>query len=1198
MPSNQVSSVDVPLSIFGSWNSELSPPDLPEGASPANNDVVYLPGSVSTRPGLNRVFAVPISALGPTSYEKSFVTNAGVIKNLYLTQGDGILWVEDVTNSPGVAVRLFASAGAKYASSVTAFNAEYIALSDGRVGADVPLQYDGTNLYRVTGDGPGSAPIVTSLALPSVALAVTGAGAAQTIVSISTSNPVTQWEGPVLGYVTFYTAFAVTLSGGSTVPPVSAQVTIAGNTNGVFNGIWYVQSVSGLTFTVNFYSSSVQNGTGGTATPTSGITLQRQGNTVTGATASAHQLKVGYQAQIQGMAASAIGGTITSIVLNNEDNPGIATVTTSLQHGLVPDNQINISGVVGVAVGGGVTNVAFGGNTITITTASAHGLSIGSEVIVALATTISANGQWIVSSIPTATTFTYIFVSSVAAFSVADTGSVTYLWPLASANPAQNFFTVQTAPTATTFTIALNYTDGTWSGGTITFAWDGIFFVTAVPSSTAFQYRQYGPNVTTTTVGTVTPYGQMSPGIHQLRMSWIFASGAISAPSPAVSFVANGGQYPSLSYIGIGPPSVVGRLFQFTGSGGAYFFDIPVPAQVNGLVVSTATQINDNTTTSALFDFSDNTLYAATADSIPGNDLAAQVVLGPCAGFFSYASRLQAWGERNKVQNLLSMGFGGGYGTAPGQGLNYPLGWNVSANPTSGVLAQFSARPPGWSWIITCGTGAGNYGSLSQSAYLNSNGAPIVLPNTAYKIRGWMNPYSVGSGQPQFIATISSASTGYTSTATIPNNTMLLGGPDGIGSFLEAAFTLPMPSTIPPDMIITIYSPQVTGAQSRIGVGDLELIYTQQPYLQNASRISYADQPEAFDSNTGVLGPQDDLSPIRNFGVIRQSLYIVTGTGLHETQDNQQTEPSQWTVDQVADNCGAFSVASVGRNPQGIGSGGKDWMIWNGPDGAQIFTGQKPWKISQEIQSVWDAIPAASAYRCWTKNDESSKRCYFGVPSGSTMQVLVLDYRNIDGANIAENPPVHISFTGKMIVSDLTRKWTYWTVPAYCGELMYRAGIAQPQMVLGCKTPGNGANSYILNPAQFHDDDFGQIPASYTTYFFVSHEQEQALQVGSHRHDYKLAQAFISGVGNWTITPLAAALSNPFPSSAAYPLSADDPHFDVDFGINVQTTRCAFTIAAAPIAPSLDSYFKLQKLVVSMAPAAWMPTRGSIFGGS
>ena len=1167
---NPVSSVDVPLSIFGSWNTELSPPDIPEGGSPANNDVVYSPGSVSTRPGLNRLFSMPLSALGPFTYQKSFVTPAGTIKNIYMSRGDSNLYVEDVTNAPRVATLLFDATGATYASSCTAQGREYIALSDGVHGFDVPLQYDGTNLYRVTQDGPGAPPSVISIALPSSTLVASGAGAAQTIVSISSTNHI------IHAGFNYYAAFTVTLAPASAVPPVGAQVTITGNTNATFNGVWSVSASSGVSFSVSFYQATFILGTGGTATPTGAITLQRQNNLVSGTTAAAHQLLVGYQVQITGIPATALGGGIATIVLNNEDTPGIATVTTNSAHGLLPNNQVVITGVSGATVGTAITNVAFAGNLVTITTSAAHGLSVGSIVQVTAVTNTTVNGEWIVASTPTATTFTYAFVSIVTAYSAADTGTVTYIWPLASvenASPSFNYFTVQTAPTATTFTIALAYTDGSWTGGTVTFAWDGIFFVTAVPSSTMFQSQQYGPNATTSTAGTATPYGQAAPGIHQCRVSGILPDGSITTPSPSVTFVANGGQYLSISNIVTGP-NWVGRVLQFTGSGGAYFFSSPVPAQVNGLVVSTATQINDNTTTSIVLDFSDNTLYAATAVSIPGNDLAAQLVLGPTAGFFTYASRLLTWGDNNKVQNLLNMGFdGGALPSTP----TIPSGWLLNGTP---AVALVAARLSGQAvqFTGTC--------SIYQSAYLDSYGAPILAPNTSYKIRALISNSGLGGGTGFYFQIISPS--------TVFSSLAIVSLPGVTAAWVEAAFTVATPNFIPADMTFQIITNTFTTGQ--ITVDEVELIETEQPYQDTVAKISYAENLAAFDAITGFIGSVDDQSPIRNFGTIREALYIVTGTGLHETQDNEQTEPSGWTVAAVADNCGAFSIASVGRNAQGIGSAGKDWMMWSGPDGAQIFTGQKPYKVSQELQSVWDAIPSPYQYQCWVKNYESSKRCYFGIPTaGPSMTVLVLDYRNIDGAAIAENPPIHISFTGKMIVSDLTRKWTSWTIPAYSGELLYRAGYAQPQIVFGAANNNGNPQSYVLNPLSLHDDDFGVIPASYTTYFFVSHEMEQALQVGSHRHVYTLAAAYISGTGTWSITPLAASLSNPFPESAQYPLYSD-PGFDIDFGINVETSRCAFTVQAAPISPSLDSYFKLQKLIVNMAKAPWASVRGSATG--
>lgn len=1163
---NPVSSVDVPLSLFSGLNTELSPPDQPEGASPANNDVAFTPGAVSTRPGVNHIFSVPVSSLGPFTYEKSYVQPSGDIKNLYLTKGDGILWVEDVTNTPGVATVLFQTAGATYASSCTASGREYIALSDGQVGVDYPIQYDGTNLWRVTNDGPGAPPVVSSIALPTVSMATTGSGSALAITSIGTTGLVSPKPG-----IIYYTMFTVLLTGSA--PPVNAEVVIAGNTQPDFNGTWFVRSSSGNQFTVTFYSTVNLAGTGGTATPTGGITLQRQGNTVTGTTAAAHQLLKGYQVQIQGAGTTVIGGTITSIVLNNEDTPGLATVTTSVPHGLLPNNQVNIQGVNGVTVGTAITNVAFAGDFITITTSTPHGLSIGSEVIIDCGTTVSANGQWVVAAVPTTTTFTYAFVSAVTAFTVADTGTVTYLWPLASVNPAQNFFTVQTAPTLTTFTITLNYTDGTWSGGTVSFQWDGIFFVTAVPSSLTFQYQQYGPNATTSTVGTVTPYGQATPGIHQLQQCFLFASGAISSPSPQTTFVANGGQYLSITQLATGPSYVIARILIFTGAGGAYFFYIPVPAQVNGLTVSTATQINDNTTTSIILDFSDNTLYSATAVSIPGNNLAAQVILAPCAGFFTYASRLMGWGERNNVKNFLNMAFGGGFAIGSP---NSPLAWTTS--DAQGVLLPSRL---GMAWRMNIGTINAAQGEIKQNAYLDGSGGQILLGNTFYSPRLWAKS---SVSDPNLVLHIGIISGSFMTS-------IVLGSIQTGGGYIEGNFANPTPASIPIDAQIFLYAQGVSIGEW-IEVSEIEYIYAQSPIIQNQSRISYADNLEGMDALTGVIGPEDDLSPIRNFGVVRQSLYMVTATGLHETQDNDQTEPSGWNVDQIADNCGAFSVASIARNAQGIGSAGKDWMMWSGPDGAQIFTGQKPWKISQEIQSIWDAIPAANAFQCWVKNYENSKRCYFGVPkSDASMQTLVLDYRNIDGAMIAENPPIHISFSGKMIVSDLTRKWTIWTLPAWCGELLYRNVIAQPQIVLGCLTPSGGANAYILNDAQFHDDDYGVIPASYTTYFFVSHEMEQALQVGSHRHIYTLAQTFVAGIGTWTLTPYACSLNNAFPSSLEYPLS-EDPFFDLPFGINVNTTRCAFRIQAQPLPNSQDSYFKLQKLVINMAKDPNAPVGG------
>ena len=94
-------------------------------------------------------------------------------------------------------------------------------------------------------------------------------------------------------------------------------------------------------------------------------------------------------------------------------------------------------------------------------------------------------------------------------------------------------------------------------------------------SPTQFQYQQYGPNGSTTAVGTVTPFGQAAPGFHLMRCNFLTRQGAVLKSSPYVKFIANGGQYLQISNIPIGPENVIGRILEFTGADGAYFFYIP-----------------------------------------------------------------------------------------------------------------------------------------------------------------------------------------------------------------------------------------------------------------------------------------------------------------------------------------------------------------------------------------------------------------------------------------------------------------------------------------------------------------------------------------------------------------------------------------------------------------------------------------------
>src|ERR1700744_2936622 len=105
MSFNISGAVSVPLNTLAGLVTELAPTALPEGVSPANQEVSYLPGSVGSRSGFQKVFENPFPTGGPNNfiptvvYSKSLITSSGDIKNLFF-DSNGVLWVEDWSNSP------------------------------------------------------------------------------------------------------------------------------------------------------------------------------------------------------------------------------------------------------------------------------------------------------------------------------------------------------------------------------------------------------------------------------------------------------------------------------------------------------------------------------------------------------------------------------------------------------------------------------------------------------------------------------------------------------------------------------------------------------------------------------------------------------------------------------------------------------------------------------------------------------------------------------------------------------------------------------------------------------------------------------------------------------------------------------------------------------------------------------------------
>lgn len=1189
---------EIPVTVWGGLVTYSDPTSIPMGVSPDCSDIQFAPGGTSSRDCFKKKFASAFGAVTVT-YAKSYVDPVGVVRNLYLDSA-GNLWVENVTASPGTFSLLTTTTPGSYAKSCTAFGREYIAISDTIHGSDIPLQYDGTNIDRVTQDGPGTSPNISSVSLPAVSMVASGA---PVVLALAESDPA---GGDGSGYFTainMYTAASVASVN------IGDQITIAGyaGASAPMNGTWPVIAVYPVTVGNNLVvlaayldPTTVFSTAPATGTVGGGTTIQRVNNLVTVTTATPHQLQPGYQAQITGVPAATVGSTISSVVINNENLPGLAVVTTSAAHGLVPGLKVSLVGIAGTSVGGGISTIVRNGQVVTVTTASAHGLTPGGIVTIAGVTTSSFNTTAIVLNVVSTTVFTYAQVDVDASDS---TGTVTLNWPIFN-TPTPTYFEVVAAPTSTTFQVQLNYSDGSWSGGTVTYAWNGTFFVETVLSSTSFTYKQYGPNATSSTVGKVTPYGQAAPGRRQMVCFFITRSGYTTRYSPPVSLVSNGGQYLSVTNIPIGPSNVVARVLAFTGVEGAYFYYIPAPPQVNGQLVGTATIINDNTTTETVLDFSDPTLFAGLGISLAGNNLANQTVIDGALGFAKYQSRLITYGQRNTIQNLLNLGFDGGYlPSSP----TIPTGWDASLN-AGGALA---VGHYGSGWIITTVAGAGAKGKLFQSFYEDWAGSPIGLANTQYKVRAWLKP-SVATANLTFTVSLTSASTAFSTTATISGSLM-----NTDGSFLEASFAAKTPDPIPSDMVLSIYASSVTTSPLLL-VDELSIIYADAPY-SNTLLGSYVNNPEAFDGVSGRFGPADDTHQTLALGIIRSNLYLLTrdpGGRIHQTSQGS-TEPSGWVVDEVGQNCGTVSAFAlcVSQANDDTGGGGEEWFSWYSSTGPRIFGGEFPFKIAQEIMrrkgrrapgSPDDLSNAneAALTTVWALNDPDQKIMYFGVPMNAATapdKIWMMNYIGCETASeIASQDPVHRApSSGKMTSNDLGRKWSPWARPMNSAALLFdEDGALVPVFCAGNglypNTSSSGAygNVYGLDPDLLTDDDYGLVVPYYVTAALPDPDMAQALQIGGGLKMVSYAYGLISGTGTMTLSIRFNLLSKIWPISQSFTMT-ETPDNDIEWaGAQATGKRFWFRFASTPTSGT-DNAFEVNNWLAAIKKNPRMPVRGS-----
>lgn len=1090
---------------------------------------------------------------------KTYEQEDGEIDTLLL-DSNGRLWDEDVDSNPTVLNNIYNTILPNtFAKSVTFGDIEYIAFSNLVNGTDVPRQWNGVNLDRISMVGPGAAPnaqvtggaggsnsipIANIQQPPQVQIRRLAWGASNNAINDSTpGNLILVFGEGRTGSNTYQSLqpYTATFGAGTTVvlsnitnpfPPavwnLNGSYLVTAVTTGIVGGSETCPLFE-IPAPATEYGRSSDFGSGGV--PTSGWFYQSCIATVT-TQAPVPNVGVGSTIQIAGTG-TPYDGSWTVIAAPNSVNMTISSV---------------------ILTGTGTPSGGIATYSYTLTGGSLTAPTVGELV----STLNVLNGSGIGS--PTIFNVTNVSITAVSGGVPSGTFSI----PLS--NPAGD---IPAQPQG------------------------GAPQATAQVGGTTFQFdaKQIVNSGNPVTSGTIVQQGQVATGVRKLCYSFLTRSGFITQPSPIATMnVTSGAGSITVQGLSPGPPNVVARIVFFTGANGGNFFYIPqevdvvIPGQPTQ--VNTATIVNDNFTTTAQFSFTDAVLLSATAIDITGNNLFNCIELGSCRGLLTYSSRMVAWSEQQKVSNFRNLSFDGGYDSAN----LYPLGWKPDS--TNGNLGGilFSSPVFGWCYQInnTSGITQTALGMITQPAWHDEFGVPIISAATLYsaRITALCTPpevsgslqidlFSPGTGSGTVLGSFSIPLSSMSQTMQIYTGTLLT--------------TVLQP--VPKDLVLRVWAANIPNGAS-IQIDRVEPFQTLIPVNTTAFKLSYANTAESFDLSTGVCGPAQNMQPINGGAVLFDLLYALKEKSWYSTFDNGTTEPSQWNWKEVSNRVGTIGINSY--------DWGEGWMLTANREGVFFFEGGEPIKVSQEIQPLWDLINWQYGYTIWVRNDPEQRRFTVGVPIAtpnpwmpefpananptSPNAIFMCNYRELNtGSALATTGPIRSTYMGRLMSPEPARKWSFWNIQCPYSDYVSRGNNQWPQFYC---TGYQDSKVFQLLASQLSDDGLA-INSFWISYGFVKPEAADAKGLGLFRMEFPYFTVLAIGAGNLnTYVYPESPFNNPY-ALDILPLPSLSQG-DLELGVNIKGQRFFVRVGTNAV----GAWFRCSKMVVPLMPDPWSPIRG------
>jgi hypothetical protein len=200
----------------------------------------------------------------------------------------------------------------------------------------------------------------------------------------------------------------------------------------------------------------------------------------------------------------------------------------------------------------------------------------------------------------------------------------------------------------------------------------------------------------------------------------------------------------------------------------------------------------------------------------------------------------------------------------------------------------------------------------------------------------------------------------------------------------------------------------------------------------------------------------------------------------------------------------------------------------------------------------------------------------------------MMNYKELQTASaLEERGPIKISFSGKLISWDMSRKWSIWQIPSPNSAFVKRPDGTDQYFL------GNGRKNskvYMLDPDAENDDGI-KISSLYTTYGLPS--PEQARQYGPvlsiYRKLLKYASFNVSGAGNLRVRVLRNDLnvSSPYSAPGGINLTCPADH-NRELPFNVDGQRFFMELSTN----HEKANFRLSEIIASVSKHPWSQVRG------